>query len=832
MVQIQGYQQRIDLGSSGGTPGVQPSLTRTGLGEAIQEGAQNLERARLALEHSQNQTAHANATGAVSDLNLSMEQEFQQAKEQAKPGAPDFAPSVLKRYDDEVVKRAEKLPDDATRKVFQEKTAAARDEFGIRAMHWEGAERQRNRVDQFTKSTDADANQLMLADSGSRASLYASQGQAFNQSIEQMALEPGAKQALIDENRNKRSVAAVQADIRDRPENVQDWVMGKGAAEGGYYSKLRQSESGGRNIGSGTSSAFGPYQFTKGTWSAVVSAHPDLGLTESDRFSSDKQEIAIRPFTQDNLATLKKAGIAPTPLNAKMAHLLGAGGAIGFLKANPADAATAHVSPAAVAANGALFRQGRTVGDVLALFGKQFPIGPIGAEGAPPPYYADIAPEKRDALYAHAETEMNKRRVQGNAAFDQRVQNSISEFAATGAASAPPTEAEFVAAKGVNVGTTAYGEFQANSAGAAAAYKVQYLPQDQVNDFVEAQRPKPGDAFFAEKQKAFAQVVSEVGKLTKERADDPAAVVARQQPAAAKSLMDGVTTNNPEALAQWVASARASGSDRILPNSVRETLVKSLGRTPSDTVEADAVWLRIKQQKQAWGENWPAVLREIGEQGGDLRVLGTVDEPTAIKLLANKKTTVHDIGKVLPPASLKGNEGYLQPAFENYAKSLRLPGEDGAPFYAAAQKLAALALRDGDTSSSSDAATVAYNKIIGDRYVFEGVTRVPKVHEALVSALEPARTKAIEGAAVTNLPAGVSPEDAKAWMRKETQWVTMPGDEGVVLMHGSIAARDTAGNVIVRSWRDLGAIEAEEARKPKPHRITGTQDAMRRSMGQ
>jgi hypothetical protein len=583
-------------------------VTRTGLGEAIEDAASRLQ---ANLERVNRENANSNATAAISELNLSLEEQFQAAKERAQPGADQFTPGILKRYDDEVERRAKTLPDDESRKVFRDRATAGRDNFGGRAMQWEAGERTRNRVDQFNKSSEADGNALLTADAGSRAALYASQGAAFDQAIEEAELEPSAKQAIRDANRVRRSYSAVQADLRDRPENVQDWLVGHGAGEGGYYQKLRSAESGGRNIGSDTSSAFGPYQFTRGTWSAVIKAHPELNLTDADRFKPQAQEIAIRAFTQDNIKSLRKAGIEPTPVNAYMAHFLGAGGGVAFIrafKANPNDPASAHVAPAAVAANRGVFKPGRTVADVMVLFGKKFGAGSVDMSGGAPTYYADLSPEKRDALYSQAEAEVSRRRVQGEAAFQQRAQNALAEYGATGSATSAPGESEFVAAFGPNRGTVAYGEFQAKAQGAAAAHRLLNMEPAQHAEFVESQRPKPGDPFFAEKQQAFASVTEAAQRLATERKDDPAGQVIRRFPQAGIDLRDALnpeTTDDPAKLDAWANLARVNGSDRLLPNSIRDAMTRNLSRVPVDSREAAVLWEQFGRQRQLWARIGP-----------------------------------------------------------------------------------------------------------------------------------------------------------------------------------------------------------------------------------
>ncbi len=815
MVQIQPYTQRSRLGSNVGTPGVTPSVTSGDVGQAITQAASV---AQATFEGISRKNANSNATYAVSETNVALEQSFQDAKVNAQPGAPDFTPNLLKAFDDAVDQRAEKLPDDASKQVYRDRMIGQRDNFAARSLRWEAGERSRHRISNFEQSAEADANQLFLADPASRSELYKGQEALFNSALEDAELEPAAKAALMDQAENRRSYAAVRGDIRDRPEEVQDWLTDNGQGEAGYYARLRSVESGGRNIGSTTSSAFGPYQFTKGTWRDLIAKHPDLGLTEADRYKPMAQEKAIRAFTADNIASLKKADIPISAASIYMAHFLGAGGAIRFLNANPNDDARSHVTTKAVTANAAIFKEGRTVEDVVSLFEKKFAGMEAGTGGSAPSYYAALSPEKRDQLYSQAETEMRKRRASAEGAFRQRVEGSLAEYAMEGSSVSTPTEQEFVAAMGIERGTLAYGQYAAKAAGAKAVYDMTYMAPDQHAEFVESFRPAPGEDFFAEKAAAYVQVQNAAGKLAAERRTDPAATVLRRFPEAEIELRDALNPDTPdsaEKIEAWVELAKANGSTRILPNVIRDGIKQTMSRTPVDMAEASAMWQDYSRQKEMWGQHWPSVLRELGDSSSDIRVIGSgIGEEAATMLLSARGKTMSDLTKALPQGTSPLITGELQTIFGEYATSVsRLPGEDGTAFFAAGQKLAAMKMvRDG--VSEDTAAEWAYEELIGSRYVFEGPARVPREHEDVVDSLSEARRQALGSADLSTLPPGVSMEDARNWLDDNTQWVTLPDDSGVILMEGARAVRDENGRAIAREWqsiRTLSQIEADTA---------------------
>ena len=121
-----------------------------------------------------------------------------------------------------------------------------------------------------------------------------------------------------------------------------------------YLQTLAQRESGGQNIPQGvnsTGTAFGPFQFQKGTWEDLAQRHPELGLTAQDRFNPTKQAVAAVSFTADNAKQLQGALNRPaTPAELSLAHQFGAAGAAKILTAPPGTSVAA-ILPDAVAAN-------------------------------------------------------------------------------------------------------------------------------------------------------------------------------------------------------------------------------------------------------------------------------------------------------------------------------------------------------------------------------------------------------------------------------------------------------------------------------------------------
>jgi hypothetical protein len=100
----------------------------------------------------------------------------------------------------------------------------------------------------------------------------------------------------------------------------------------------------------------------------------------------------LNTFTRENKNALARANLEPTPGNTRLAHFLGAGGAIDVLKANPNTPVESLVSQDAIQANPTVLR-GKTAGQVAAWANKQME----GAGELTPSKFEPLGSNKREA---------------------------------------------------------------------------------------------------------------------------------------------------------------------------------------------------------------------------------------------------------------------------------------------------------------------------------------------------------------------------------------------------------------------------------------------------
>lgn len=187
--------------------------------------------------------------------------------------------------------------------------------------------------------------------------------------------------------------------------------------------KIMTAESGGRNIanqsgegGRATSSAFGLFQFTKGTFEGLAKNAKEgsalFGKTFEDyKKDTGLQREAMNVLMEQNAAKLSSKGLGTSDANMYLAHFLGAGGAAKALMAGPNALLTDVMSPEQLAANPSL-KSMRTVAELQSWAEKKMggatavPTGPSGG------YQTAVTPsaeaQPRQALAAPRMSEAKK----------------------------------------------------------------------------------------------------------------------------------------------------------------------------------------------------------------------------------------------------------------------------------------------------------------------------------------------------------------------------------------------------------------------------------------
>ena len=149
-----------------------------------------------------------------------------------------------------------------------------------------------------------------------------------------------------------------------------------------FLDRLMLAESAGRQYAKNPrSSAFGPFQFIKSTWLAMMRKHFPDQLTKVGRAKA----LALRSdfklarkmadlYTSENAATLRSAGLEPNYTNLRLAYLVGAQGAVSILAAKPTANVALLLGGNAVGANP--FMRGMTARQLVARSARDLRLRP------------------------------------------------------------------------------------------------------------------------------------------------------------------------------------------------------------------------------------------------------------------------------------------------------------------------------------------------------------------------------------------------------------------------------------------------------------------------
>ncbi|WP_137391435.1 hypothetical protein [Rhodoligotrophos defluvii] len=839
MVQIPIYQPRVGLPGAPRQQRASGAEFGAGVGMALVDagsaGQQTVQAVQHKLVEQEREDAVAWLAERQAQDRLRWTEELLRRQETAPSGAENFTGALLDDFDRQVA--AVKPPNEIAGRLYQQEATQLRQTLGSSAMRFEAEERWRHRRTQLESALQTNAQTVTMAP-GEFETVRAS----YLADVGETNLPPEAKSELAQLADRTLAAAAIQGEIERNPDEVASRLTGRPNAA--YYDRLRAAESGGRNVpnAAGTSSAFGPFQFTEGTWRDLIAKHPDLGLKPADRFSPDAQERAIAAFTRDNAAALKAAGHAPTDGNLYLAHFLGAAGAVKFLdglRSDPNAAASGYAAPDAVSANPAVFRKAdgrpRSAEEVYRLltarFGDSRTAEQAGFQfGGLSGPYAALTPEQLAAFTNRAEAAIRDRRIGLQAEIKGRVENSLAEAGATGVARQPVGLDEFVGAFGPNDGVARYETYQAEIKAARDRRAIGLLPPSDATALIESYRPKPGSERFAEQQRRFDELASAYSGQRKLLMADPAAYLQTYSSEISKAYgeVQAAASAGPEALKsaslgyarKIVAEQERLGVSpdgiRIVPQAYGEQIASQLS-APEQAGGSQIVAQRIRGLAEQWGEYWPGVYRDVkGAAGPVFEVIGSgVREPAAMALAEMATVSTDDVLKATPDTKKADIQTAVETAFAPFAQTLLATTgavSTGRNFQDQGLKLAAYYHARGQ--SVDEAAKRAFDDLIGHKYEFADTYRIPKSLPYTPDLLDRnAEMILTRGLTANDIAAPVDDiggldektmrEDALRSYRQFGAWVTAPGDTGLVLTYGNAAVLRPDGQPLVFTWDEI-----------------------------
>lgn len=425
--------------------------------------------------------------------------------------------------------------------------------------------------------------------------------------------------------------------------------------------------------------------------------------------------------------------------------------------------------------------------------------------------------------------------AQDRAAFEVSLKNSTAEALSTGQVTAPLSHEQFIQNFGGAEGERQWQEYEANvRLGADIRTTATLAPQD-LAALREKYTPQPGNTFI-DQQKRLAVLDKAIAANEKAKADDPADFLIRrtdfgsdaykqfQAQMADKAATPEMRTTYAGMFAEKMRAEQlrlgvAADKVQVVPNFYVEQLAAKLDN-PAQNGGSLAVSQGIEAEAKLWGSHWPEVYRQLaGKVQPLVRVIGSGIKPDAAQALAD--LAPFSLSAILKDQDTEKN-GQIKKdvleAFKPLAGSMG--GQDGAvsvfnDFREQAEKLAAKYVIGGMTSS--DAATKAFEDMIGFKYTFQEGYRVPKdpnidpqhvmAGASVVKQMLRDGSDRFKAAPFRDTIGGLTPEylDRETAQRfsRDGKWVTSPDEKGLMLTYNDRAVPRADGSPFIVTWQEL-----------------------------
>lgn len=334
--------------------------------------------------------------------------------------------------------------------------------------------------------------------------------------------------------------------------------------------------------------------------------------------------------------------------------------------------------------------------------------------------------------------------AQNKASFEVSVKNSTAEALSTGKVAAPLTYEQFIQNYGGADGEKQWQDYQANVQLGSDIRSTANLSPDDLKAMREKYTPQPGETFVAQQHRQ-SVLDKAIASNEKAKQDDPADFLIRrtdfgadaykqfQTLMADKNATPEMKTSYAGMYAEKMKAEQLrlgipADKVNIVPSAYIDQLAARLNN-PTQNGGSLAVSQGIEAEAKLWGSHWPEVYGQLAPKVQPVvRVIGSGVKPDAAQALADLMNfSLSDILKDQDTEKNGAIKKDVLDAFKPLAGSMG--GQDGAisvfnDFRGQAEKLAARYVISGMTSR--DAATKAFDDLVGFKYTFQEGYRVPK----------------------------------------------------------------------------------------------------------
>lgn len=331
------------------------------------------------------------------------------------------------------------------------------------------------------------------------------------------------------------------------------------------------------------------------------------------------------------------------------------------------------------------------------------------------------------------------------ATFKLKLQNSTAEALDTGAVKTPLSPDEFTAALGQTEGQRQYAEYQANVQLGADMRATASMGPQQLTEMQQRYLPEAGSDNYVAQGKRYDQLTKAIAQNEALKKKDPAAFVIGRTDVGNESwrrfatiMSDAKASPDQKKVAagQFAETMKseqarlgvAPDAITVVPDWYVDQMMSRLHTASADGTAAP-IGPQLEAEAKIWGDNWPAITRQIPKEAGPLvRVLASgVPSAAAQKLQQVENISLPNILKDEDDTRSAQVKKDVLDAFKPFASSLA--GNSGGlalfnDFRGQAEKLAAMYIIGG--MPSPDAAKQAFNDLVGAKYTFQNGYRVPK----------------------------------------------------------------------------------------------------------
>lgn len=434
-----------------------------------------------------------------------------------------------------------------------------------------------------------------------------------------------------------------------------------------------------------------------------------------------------------------------------------------------------------------------------------------------------LSADGRERLRSAAESEIRRREMEARAAQadarDSLREAEADAFAAkaSGIDATLPSRGQYLAAYGeegakrYEQASRMFGVYDTVAAAVA-------MPAEEGRRLIESYKPtqQEGAAAAVDVQSSAAKLYAQQRAALEK---DPATGIMARDPNV-KSLFEQVANGNAAAVPQYVAAVRSQAkamgvAPRLLPEISADSLATALTFNPEKPGDRSE---NIQAMRQQWGRYFPQVMREIAPKlEADARIVAEMAPEDAKRfdgVLAQGRDKVYGLLDSKAKGDVqKASRDALLPLMETLVSNPDAEARFGEHLDAV-QLMAASLVNRG--MNPNEAASRAFDMVIGKRYAFRDSMRIPTGIDPDQVASRADRVRmTIKPSDLAVQPMRFSTEEQAqealaSRIRKEGAWFTTSDDAGVELRvpvegRGLLPVVTKDGKRVRMTWAELAA---------------------------